>query len=142
MSMPTTTAQVKPEQGFHFAFHVSVPVHLKGDKCALYVLHALPSQVFVDPYELEQRWQDNIGSPFRVWGETNLELPVSSVSEGSLVLLGPLKPDQQVEMPFHARYPRPLRNATHATVILQNPSFLTVCSQAREFRPHISRFFL
>lgn len=131
MSAPTTT--VKPKQGFHFTFQNYIPTHQfaqKSDKCAFYVLHSLPPHVFVDPYELEQRLHDNVGAPFRVWGETNLELPVSSVNEGSLVLLGPLKAEQHVELPFHARYVRPQKNATHATVVLQNPSLLKVCSQA------------
>jgi hypothetical protein len=102
--------------------------------CAVYILHAFPSDVFLDSYELNQRVQDRITPSFMgIWGETDLELPVAAVGldHGSSILFGPLAlapassatatatavpPDPksdatEIDFPFHARYPRP-RNLT------------------------------
>lgn len=87
----------------------------------------MPRDVFVDPYELTQRQHDNIGPDFKLWGETDLELPTSAVSEGSLALLGPVESGITVDLPFHARYPLPSVNDTHVTLKLKEPSLLTIC---------------
>ncbi|KAG8835292.1 hypothetical protein FRC17_004336 [Serendipita sp. 399] len=131
--MEPLTTTITPLQGFHFTFRDGIPgereLKLKAG-CSVYVLHRLPKDVFVDPYELEQRALDGVLPNFKVWGETDLELPVSSVKEGSLVLLGPVSATE-LELPFHARYPVPSSNDTHATISIQEPTLITMCEHAK-----------
>ena len=133
-SMYSSLSSVSPSQGLHFTVsdHISVFDIPEGSNCSLHVLHRLPPDVFVDPYELEQRVLDKLGPPFKLWGETDLELPVSAVSEGSLVLLGPVKPGAQVDLPIHARYPLPSWTSSHVSVNLEDPTLMLVCDR-REF---------
>lgn len=128
--MTFTTCTVFPFQGFHFTLQVRIPTTIevtKSSDCLQYLLYSLPRDVFVDPYELTQRLHDNIGPQFKLWGEHDLELPTSAVSEGSLVLLGPVLSEKPVDLPFHARYPLPALNDTHVTIELKKPSLLTIC---------------
>ncbi|KAG8837065.1 hypothetical protein FRC18_010085 [Serendipita sp. 400] len=131
--MQSLTTSITPLQGFHFTFQDNIPEQKKVEQsagCNVYVLHRFPKDVFVDPYELEQRVLDGVAPTFKIWGETDLELPVSSVKEGSSVLLGPLSAGV-LEFPFHARYPIPLSNDTHATIDIQQPTLISVCKNTQ-----------
>jgi len=133
------TTRISPSQGFHFIIsdlitpnEVQSPV--RDGNCTFYILHGLPSDVFIDPYELNQRIQDRIMPSFvGIWGETDLELPVATVDpdRGSSILFGPFSPvlsardappDHlpyrsqpksgaaeilEIDFPLHARYPLP-----------------------------------
>jgi hypothetical protein len=140
MDMQRPVSSVSPLQGLHFMVHNSVPDNLEGytpSKCNLYTLHRFSRDVFVDPYELEQRFQDKVLPKSQVWGETDLELPVSAVEEGSLVLIGPLGSTLDFDLPIHARYPLPSTTESHATVMIQTPHVLTVCNARREYYIYI-----
>ncbi len=136
MQLPSSS--ISPLQGLHFTIVDRIPSsRLTAGQCSLYILHRFPVDVFVDPYELEQRVQDSISPNFKVWGLTDLELPVSSVKDseqGSLLLLGPLDTigALEVSVPIHARYPLPSQDASHANVTLPAPSLLTACTGPRE----------
>jgi GPI mannosyltransferase 1 subunit X len=129
--MNSPVSAVSPSQGLHFVISDQVPPFEvpKESNCLLHILHRFPPDVFVDPYELEQRVLDKISPPFKVWGETDLELPVSAVSEGSLLLLGPVTTGEQVDVPIHTRYPLPSWTSSHASVTLDNPTLLLVCDR-------------
>ncbi|PVG02768.1 hypothetical protein CPB86DRAFT_750624 [Serendipita vermifera] len=133
--MQRPVSSISPLQGLHFMVHNAVPDKLEGytpSKCNLFTLYRFSQDVFVDPYELEQRFQDGVLPKSQVWGETDLELPVSAVEEGSLVLLGPLATTLDFDLPIHARYPLPSTTESHATVLIQTPQVLTVCTGRHE----------
>ena len=131
--MQSLPSSVSPAQGLHFIISDHVPPMNPAGDCSLHILRRFPSGVFVDPYELEQRQLDNVGPRFKVWGETDLELPVSAVSEGSLLLLGPVMSGSQVDLPIHARYPLPSWNTSHVTIKLESARLLIVCKSDGEF---------
>lgn len=132
-SMYSPVCTVSPSQGLHFVISDHVPTFEvpKRSNCSLHILHRFPPDIFVDPYELEQRVLDKISPSFKVWGETDLELPVSAVSEGSLLLLGPVTADAQVDVPIHARYPLPSWVSSHALITLDDPTLLLVCDRRK-----------
>lgn len=131
--MQLLPSSVSPLRGFHFTISDHVPpIKTTGD-CSFYILRRFPSDVFLDPYELEQRLLDNVSPRFEVWGETDLELPVSAVSEGSLVLLGPVPSGNRIDTPIHARYPLPSWNSSHVTIRLNAALLLTVCPSISEY---------
>jgi hypothetical protein len=134
--MQSPTCTVSPSQGLHFVVsdHVPASETPEKSKCSLHILHRFPPDLFVDPYELEQRVLDKVCPSFKVWGETDLELPVSAVSEGSLLLLGPVTAGVRVDVPMHARYPLPSWISSHTLVKLEDPSLLLVCDR-RGSRP-------
>ncbi|KDQ11743.1 hypothetical protein BOTBODRAFT_177121 [Botryobasidium botryosum FD-172 SS1] len=88
--------------------------------CSLHLLFQLPPSIFIDPYELEEL-EDHYGRlRYRVWGETDLEKPVSAVDSRGSVLLVDVGADilgnahkkggggeLQVEVPMHVRYLSP-----------------------------------
>jgi hypothetical protein len=123
------TATLAPKRGFHqtYTSHISLPRgnangllptqevlpdHSESDErqnCTLHVAHALPSAIFVDPYELELR-SDSYA--FHLWGERNLEYPVHAMPRGGQqVLLDvrvvPGAEEVTVELPLHLRYETP-----------------------------------
>lgn len=133
------TTSVSPSQGFHFIISDLISLNaaqspVQDRNCAFYILHGLPSDVFIDPYELHQRVQDRITPNFvGLWGDTDLELPVAAVDpdRGSSILFGPFYPASftaataappdhlldkggagaaemlEINFPLHARYPLP-----------------------------------
>jgi len=81
--------------------------------CSLHLLFQLPPSIFIDLYELEEQ---NDHHTYAVWGETDLEKPVSAVdSRGSALLVNVSSSgtDQdkagglQVQIPMHVRYLSP-----------------------------------
>lgn len=130
--MQLLASTVTPRQGFHFTISDHVPPVTPTGDCSFHILRRFPRDVFVDPYELEQRVLDKVGPQFKVWGETDLELPVSAVSDGSLVLLGPVKSSSQIDSPIHARYPLPSWNTSHVSVRLDTARLLTVCKSDQD----------
>ena len=132
---------------------------IQDSNCAFYILHGFPSDVFIDPYELNQRVQDRITPSFMgIWGETDLELPVAAMDRdhGSSILFGPFSPAAaaspdhlllpyknepkrtemlQVDFPLHARYPLPRDITvpsgahTHAETHILVPTLLHVCER-------------
>jgi len=136
------TTSISPSQGFHFIISDlispnAVQSPLQDRNCAFYILHGLPSDVFIDPYELHQRVQDRITPSFvGIWGDTDLELPVAAVDpdHGSSILFGPFSPASvattappdrlvdksqprsgsaemlKIDFPLHARYPLPMNS--------------------------------
>lgn len=134
-----TTTRIFPPRGFHFIISDLVSPNaaqspIQDGNCTFYILHGFPSDVFIDPYELNQRVQDRITPSFvGIWGETDLELPVAAVDpdRGSSILFGPFSPIipavpaipaspghlpyksgprtemLQIDFPLHARYPLP-----------------------------------
>src|SRR5260221_11417096 len=106
-------ASISPTAGFHTKSFVSIQHRsptVPQNHC-LYVLYILPSAVFVDPYELEQRRRDGYLPSFKVLGETNLELPLEAVDEGGSALLLTLHPEfsiNTIEVPLHMRYMPPV----------------------------------
>jgi hypothetical protein len=91
--------------------------------CELYISFHLPSDIFVDPYELDLRKQTYEAY---VEGETNLELPVHEMTgRGQDVLIRIVIPsevetkkaeieeargvDIHVDLPLHLRYAQPRR---------------------------------
>lgn len=157
------TTSISPSQGFHFIISdlispnaVQSPV--PDGNCAFYILHGLPSDVFIDPYELHQRVQDRITPSFvGIWGDTDLELPVAAVGLdcGSSILFGPFSPAPfttatppgrlldkrgtaemlKIDCPLHARYPlpknttTPFSGRTHAAVHIPAPALVLVCER-------------
>jgi PIG-X / PBN1 len=137
------TTSISPSQGFHFIISTLISANavqspVQDRNCAFYILHSFPSDVFLDPYELNQRVQDGITPSFvGIWGETDLELPVAVVDpdRGPSILFGPFPPASsaamslsnglpyksqikggapeavEIDFPLHARYPLP-GNAT------------------------------
>lgn len=113
-SQSTYSASLSPITGFHTISTIVInnteqsPPHQH-----LHILYLLPSSVFVDRYELEQKHHDGDLPPFDVWGETNLELPLQAVQKGGSALLltlgtiGPVKEFEVVEVPLHMRYTIP-----------------------------------
>lgn len=74
--------------------------------CSIYLYFFLPPLIFVDPYELVHY---EASYAFRHWGTSNLELPVSAVSQnGSYLLLNvhhtANEHEVHVKVPLHLRY--------------------------------------
>ncbi|KZO95823.1 PIG-X/PBN1 protein [Calocera viscosa TUFC12733] len=112
---------LSPSQGFHRTLSLaplatsSSPSTVPEDTqhCILQALLFLPADIFADPYELEQRHADGRLGKFRIWGEVDLEAPVSAVDQrGTAVLLD--VDEEGTEIPLHLRYPRP---GTHEVVV-------------------------
>ncbi|KAF8328857.1 PIG-X [Cantharellus anzutake] len=104
------STSISPTSGFHTESTVFIqhaPSAIPTNHC-LFILYILPSAFFFDPYELEQRRQDGDLPPFKVWGETNLELPLEAVDQEGSALLLSLSPDvpslASVKVPLHVRY--------------------------------------
>lgn len=103
------STSISPPAGFHtkiFVFIQHTSSAVPQNHC-LYILFILPSAVFVDPYELDQLSRDGYLPSFKVWGETNLELPLEALDEGGsavLLSLHPEFPTNKIEVPFHMRY--------------------------------------
>lgn len=131
----SSSCTVSPRQSLHFTLSCNISYASSSSLPHLHALLALPVSVFVDPYELEQRAQDEDGPLMRVWGETNLELPVASPKldqRGSAILLTLENEFRNAfSVPFHARYllpsgSEPKANVrTHETVELQYPTFFS-----------------
>lgn len=107
----SASCRVFPPQSFHFT--ISCNSSFTSDTPSnAYALFLLPVSLFVDRYELNQRFVDGEGPRAQVWGETNLELPVASPKlnpAGSAVLLALQgKHYNQFHMPLHARYLLPV----------------------------------
>jgi len=117
----SVSCMISPHQSFHFTISCncsfsSTPVKPPPPSYNnVYALFLLPVSLFVDRYELEQRFVDGDGPRAQVWGETNLELPVASPSlnpDGSAVLLTLQgRHHDQFHMPLHARYLLPVEEA-------------------------------
>lgn len=110
--MALLSTSLTSRNGFHTTFSSEITVHNPADieDCSLHILHILPPRIFVDPYELANY---NNFYTFKIWGTSNLELPVTVVgSEGSAVLLDvvlskTLESGQRtlvVDVPLHVRY--------------------------------------
>ena len=156
------TTRISPSQGFHFIISDTLSPNavrspIQDGNCAFYILHGFPSDVFIDPYELNQRVQDRITPSFvGIWGDTDLELPVAAVhpDRGSSILFGPFSPATaaspdhfphksehkrteilQIDFPLHARYPLPKNitvpssGRTHAETRILVPALLHVCER-------------
>lgn len=110
-TLPETSVScmITPQQSFHFTIMCNCTYASASDKPPnAYALFSLPVSLFVDKYELEQRFVDGDGPRAQVWGETNLELPLASSrlnTRGSAVLLT-LRGEHcdRFHMPLHARY--------------------------------------
>ncbi|KZT56981.1 PIG-X/PBN1 protein [Calocera cornea HHB12733] len=114
-----------PSRGFHRTLSLSPPTSSASarlpqetGRCILQALLFLPPQIFADPYELQQRHTDGRLGATRMWGDVELEAPVSAVDGRGTALLLDLDrdPDREegertgaeVEVPLHLRYPRPV----------------------------------
>jgi hypothetical protein len=107
LSGSSASCMIAPQQSFHFTISCNCTYTSEKPSTA-YALFLLPVSLFADRYELEQRFVDGDGPHARVWGETNLELPLASPrlnTRGSAVLLALLgKHSDWFCMPVHARY--------------------------------------
>ncbi|KAF9507879.1 hypothetical protein BS47DRAFT_1351072 [Hydnum rufescens UP504] len=123
----TYTSSLSTTQGFHTTSTINIKInisdlvlsHNQRHHDRLHVVYILPPCVFADRYELEQRHQDGTGPSFRLWGETNLELPVEAVDpRGSALLLTIQRSegDESVQVPLHMRYMLPRASGGHVSV--------------------------
>ncbi|OZJ03254.1 hypothetical protein BZG36_03519 [Bifiguratus adelaidae] len=85
----------------------------QSSTCVLDTIFTLPPDVFVDRYQVKDI-RHTLGNAVLVYGESNLELPVSSIGpEGSIVIVrkrsDTVYPDEQVhiDLPIHVRYQPP-----------------------------------
>jgi hypothetical protein len=97
--------------------------------CELHLAQALPSDVFVDPYELELRKGQYEAT---VYGERNLELPVHEMSgQGQVVLLRVAVPAEakevEIELPVHLRYGVPRKGGGIEMVNVTWPEAFWAC---------------
>lgn len=91
---------------------------LESGSCALTLLYHLPAEIILDPYQLAQLHADGAlvspsslprpnGTRYEVWGETELELPVSRVGKEGMGLRVEIEDGEaleRVEVPVHGRY--------------------------------------
>src|SRR5215469_10764819 len=93
--------------------------------CDAYLLYLLPPDVFVDKFELQQQKLS-----FSLYGHADLELPLSAVDDAPSVLEIKLPRSQlgetTVDIPLHARYPRP-STSPFSTVQIPEPEAFWVC---------------
>lgn len=116
LSAASSSCSIAPRQGFHFTASCNISFSSQHPPHT-YALFTLPTTLFVDRYELEQRYIDNNGPHGRVWGEANLELPLASPKldpRGSAILFTlEGKHREHFDMPLHARYLLPRKDASH-----------------------------
>jgi len=115
-------SSLDPKHGYHRSQTTTLALtrkELRSD-CSLHLLHNLPPDIFVDPYELAHYEK---AYTFEYWGTTNLELPVAAVSpHGTAVLLNITIPKTvqydslslAVQVPMHLRYGRLLSQSPPA----------------------------
>ena len=131
-------------QGFHFTVSTTVNAALQdADRdCALHLLFDLDPHVYADQYELAQR-PDYTSS---LWGDTDLERPVSAVhSNGSVLLITAhehIIPRGQTtsptfDVPLHVRYGKPSETSETAfrRVTIKRPVGFFACVNDSELLP-------
>ncbi|KAF7971628.1 hypothetical protein HWV62_20652 [Athelia sp. TMB] len=110
--MSSLSSSLNSVEGFHTTFSSNVTVRDPRDidGCSLSLFYRLPPRIFVDPYELAN-YAGHYS--FKLWGTTNLELPVTAVNQdGSAILLSVDTSDTftsgkasvSIDLPLHARY--------------------------------------
>ncbi|EJF62513.1 hypothetical protein DICSQDRAFT_57442 [Dichomitus squalens LYAD-421 SS1] len=121
-------------QGFHFTLSTIVNVSSRDDHCTFHLLLELDPHVYADQYELAQRPEYTS----LVWGDADLERPVSAVHpNGSVLLVTTHKhvtlraqaTNFTVDVPLHARYGRPTETSGAAfhPITLKHPIGFFAC---------------
>lgn len=129
VSDPTFNCSQSSPQGFHFTITCQLHSVPANDPNSFHALLYLPTSLFFDTYELEQRSSDGDGPVTRIWGETNLELPLASEKldwRGSFALLELGSAFREsFSLPLHARYLMP-SGRTHGRVDVEWPIVFAV----------------
>lgn len=137
------SSSLDPKQSFHTTFTTNISGLRPANDCTLHLLHVLPADCFIDPYQLKEH-QDAFS--FQLWGTSNLELPTSAVpSNGSVLLItsnrpeGDLSEDDQVtiRVPLHMRYSRPGQDSTRLVNIPWPLGFWACSAQGNICTSHI-----
>jgi hypothetical protein len=114
------SSSILHSQSFHPIFKTTISAP-GFPNCSLHLHYALPSIVFVDPYELSNRAD---AYSFKYAGPSNLELPVFALGAkdedadaGLLVSVAQRLPEDgalDVEVPLHVRYGKTAANGSES----------------------------
>ncbi len=116
------------------------------DKCKDYILYTLSNSFFVDVYQLEDMFADE---QIKVWGETDLEIPVgmTSLKWGSLVLITKQNSEDvdnfEFNLPIHMRYQPAISGNMQKSHIITTapwPLVIRICENVKIDMPGMINF--
>ncbi|TFY54778.1 hypothetical protein EVG20_g9570 [Dentipellis fragilis] len=127
---------ITSSSGFHTTLIQSIFQLAPSPSCSWHIFLRLPSQLFVDPYEL-RHYQEFY--TFNITGHSNLESPAfaSAVHDSALVLHvtsdGRFRSVLHVQVPLHVRYGqpsyRPYKEPGTISVPIPAPTVFQACTQ-------------
>ncbi|KAA1469574.1 hypothetical protein DENSPDRAFT_835223 [Dentipellis sp. KUC8613] len=129
-------AHITSSSGFHTTFIQNVFLPSPLPSCTWHIFLRLPSQLFIDPYELRHY---HYFYSFNTSGYSNLESPAfaSTVNDSALMLHvlldGRLNNDIHMQVPLHVRYGQPsyrsYKEPGTISVSIPTPTVFRACTQ-------------